>query len=97
MGYWKKGLWMALGFSLSLAAQADTLPFEKYRLLRDGMNEAQVLLLAGPPDRESTIAVYHTIGRIWYYIPEKGGHDPWVTTIHFNAAGKIINLERVRP
>lgn len=88
---------LALGCCLSFTVAADTLPFEKYRQLREGMNEAQVLLLAGQPDRESTIALYYTFERIWYYIPEKGRHDPWITTIRFNAAGKVIQIEREKP
>lgn len=92
-----KGLLVALGWSLSFSVPADTLPFDKFRLLREGMNEAQVLLLAGQPDRESTVALHYTFERVWYYIPEKGRHDPWLTTIRFNAAGKIIQIERIRP
>lgn len=92
-----KGLLVALGWSLSFSVPADTLPFDKFRLLREGMNEAQVLLLAGQPDRESTVALYYTFERVWYYIPEKGRHDPWLTTIRFNAAGKIIQIERIKP
>ena len=61
------------------------------------MNEAQVLLLAGQPDRESTVALYYTFERIWYYIPEPGMHDPWLTTIRFNARGNITNIERIKP
>ena len=92
-----KHLLLALASATSLIAQAGTLPFDKFRLLHDGMNEAQVLLLAGQPDRESTIALYYTFERIWYYIPEKGMHDPWLTTIRFNARGKVINIERIKP
>ena len=88
---------LILGCCFSFGVAADTLPFEKYRQLREGMNEAQVLLLAGHPDRESTVALYYTFERVWYYIPEKGGHDPWITTIRFNAAGKVIQIERVKP
>lgn len=88
---------LILGCCLSFTAAADALPFEKYRQLREGMNEAQVLLLAGQPDRESTIALYYTFERIWYYIPVKGQHDPWITSIRFNAAGKVINIEREKP
>lgn len=88
---------LVLSCCASMAVTADTLPFEKYRQLHEGMNEAQVLLLAGQPDRESTIALYNTFERIWYYIPEKGRYDPWITTIRFNAAGKVIQIEREKP
>ena len=84
-----KHLLLALAGATSLIAQAGTLPFDKFRLLHDGMNEAQVLLLAGQLDRESTIALY--------YIPEKGMHDPWLTTIRFNTRGKVIHIERIKP
>ena len=89
-------LLLALACATSLIA-AGTLPFDKFRLLHEGMNEAQVLLLAGQPDRESTIALYYSFERIWYYIPENGMHDPWLTTIRFNARGKVINIERIKP
>ena len=92
-----KHLLLAFTCCACLAAQAGTLPFDKFRLLHRGMNEAQVLLLAGQPDRESTVALYYTFERIWYYIPEPGMHDPWLTTIRFNARGKIIQIERIKP
>jgi outer membrane protein assembly factor BamE (lipoprotein component of BamABCDE complex) len=92
-----KCIFIAFGACLALGVQADTLSFEKYRQLREGMSEAQVLLLAGHPDRESTIALYYTFERIWYYIPERGSFDPWITTIRFNAAGKVIQVEREKP
>lgn len=88
---------LLVGCLLSFSLRAEMLSFEKFRLLRHGMNEAQVLLLAGKPDRESTIALYYTFERIWYYVPERGQHDPWITTIRFNAQGKVIEFDRVRP
>ena len=92
-----KRLVIALVCWVSLAAQAGTIPFDKFRLLREGMNEAQVLLAVGQPDRESTVALYYTYERIWYYIPEPGTHDPWLTTIRLNTRGKVIQIERIKP
>lgn len=88
---------LIVGCWLSLGVQAEMIPFDKYRLLREGMNEAQVLLLVGKPDRESNNGIYTIVERIWYYIPERGQHDPWITTIRFNAQGKVIDIDRVRP
>ena len=92
-----KRLLLAFACCISVKAQADTLAFDKFRLLREDMNEAQVLLVAGQPDRESTVALYYTFERVWYYIPEKGTYDPWLTTIRFNARGKVIQIERIKP
>lgn len=92
-----KVLFIALASSFSMSVAAEMLPFDKFRLLREGMNEAQVLLLAGPPDRESTVALYYSFERVWYYIPARGQHDPWITTIRFNPAGKIMQIERLKP
>lgn len=88
---------LALGCCLNFLAAADTMPFEKYRQIYVGMSEAQVLLMAGNPDRETVVALYNTFERVWYYIPEKGRHDPWITIIRFNAAGKVMNIEREKP
>ncbi len=93
----QKNLLFALGCAVMITAEADTIPFQKFRLLHEGMNEAQVLLLAGQPDRESIVALHSTFERIWYYIPDQGRYDPWLTTIRFNAAGKVIQIERIKP
>lgn len=77
-------------------AIADTIPFEKYRLLEEGMTEAEVVLLAGEPDRETRIKSHKWVSRkIWYYSPKD--RSGWLTIITFDDNSRVFSIERVKP
>jgi len=76
------------------AANAETLPFSKYRLLQRGMSAAEVLYQAGPPDFRQLRDPHWTNMQTWYYIPTPQDHDPWHTIIQFDAYGYIKRLDR---
>lgn len=76
---------------------ADAIPFHKYRLLREGMSEGQVLLRVGEPDRETVISNDYIYRKIWYYLPDGHYSGDWLTVITFDANGKITRLERSKP
>ncbi|NIP73725.1 MAG: hypothetical protein GWO16_12165 [Gammaproteobacteria bacterium] len=78
-------------------AAADAIPFHKYRLLREGMSEGQVLLRVGEPDRETVISNDYIYRKIWYYLPDGRYSGDWLTVITFDANGKVIRLERSKP
>ena len=77
-------------------ARADAIPFEKYRLLEEGMTEAEVVLLVGEPDRDTHIKSHKRVSRkIWYYSPKD--RSGWLTTITFDNNGRVFSIERVKP
>ena len=84
---------MAIVLGLSSMAMADAISFEKYRLLENGMSEAEVVLLAGEPDRETQIKSHKSVtGKIWYYMPKT--RSGWVTIITFDSNGRVLSIER---
>ncbi|NIR58431.1 MAG: hypothetical protein GWO02_02370 [Gammaproteobacteria bacterium] len=83
-------LWLVAG-----GAGAGAIPFDEYKLLREGMSEGEILRRVGPPDHERVVYQDHGIHRvIWYYIPDGRYSGDWSTEIHFDAHGRVIELER---
>ncbi|TCV80104.1 hypothetical protein EDC63_13017 [Sulfurirhabdus autotrophica] len=80
-------------YTVTMAAE---IPFEKFRILDDGMSVAEVVLLAGEPDRETHVQSHRWVSRkIWYYIPKD--RSGWLTTITFDNNGRVFSIERVKP
>ena len=80
---------------LGAAAADETrgMAFDVYIRLQNGMNEGELLLLAGKPDSESVENLRGNIIKSYYYFPTAS--DPWITTITLRG-GRIINLERIK-
>jgi len=73
---------------------AGTIPFEQFRMLLRGMNEAEVIYRVGPPDFVSAAHPYWPSQRIWYYIPKRTDPQKWMTTITFSEYGVIRDIRR---
>jgi hypothetical protein len=85
--------------TLPWTAAGQQMVFRDYIHLRTEMSEAQVLYRVGPPTYENVLYGYSgaVFGKIWYYIPEAGQPDPWITEVHFDWRGKVIRIDRNRP
>lgn len=100
-GWWHgRGLLLAvvlgcLGMTGADGVHAEPIAFSDYRLLQEGMNQAQVQLRVGAPDMETVISTDYLYRRIWYYLPTPGTGG-WLTTITFGANDTIERLERHR-
>jgi hypothetical protein len=85
----------AILLGLPALAPAEAIPFGEYRLLREGMNEAEILMRVGPPDWVSVSgSPWGVERRTWYYIPDGSYSGDWLTRIIFNHNGVVIRLER---
>jgi hypothetical protein len=74
------------------------MPFEVFRMLSLGMNEAEILHRAGPPSYvvPNTTGAFGLLAPIssaarYYYLGD------WTVTVTFDLAGRVINLDRSRP
>ena len=96
------------GFNLPLESKAPKaqeefpsgeMPFETFRMLSIGMNEAEVIARAGPPTYISSIPLGGGFGLIapvsnalrYNYLGD------WIVVVTFDLSGRLINLERFRP
>lgn len=97
LGAWL-GAWLAAGLLLVTAgAGASEIPFGDYRLLRQGMNEGEVLVRVGPPDFVSlTGAPEDFPRRHWFYLPEPGRSWAWMTELTFDHHGRVVRIDRQR-
>lgn len=78
----------------ALPAPAATLDFKVFIQLQRGMNEAQVLYLAGKPDLASVQSPLWGGRRTWHYIPSDTDGEPWITTLHFSEIGILTRIDR---
>lgn len=94
-----KTLLLAFAFLLSLSSQAmgKAIPFGDFRLLNEGMSEAQILLRVGPPDHETFVDNFFTYKKIWYYIPDGSYSDDRLTELTFDINGKVVFIKRIKP
>jgi len=69
------------------------IPFSKFRLLDEGMSQAEILVRAGEPDRVTVVDNFKRYREIWYYIPT-GTTGGWITTIRFDESGKAFRIDR---
>jgi hypothetical protein len=86
-----------LGAFLSAWVWAGEIPFGDYKFLRPGMDESEVLLRVGPPDREETLENIFGAkwGKKWSYIPDRP--NGWLTIVWLDALGRVTRIERDRP
>jgi len=81
------------------AFPSGEMPFETFRMLSIGMNEAEVIARAGPPTYISSIPLAGGFGLIapvsnalrYNYLGD------WIVVVTFDPSGRLINLERFRP
>jgi hypothetical protein len=80
-----------------ITAAAGEIRFGDYKFLELGMDEAEVLLRVGPPDREQVIENVFGAkgGEKWSYVPD--GPNGWLTILWFDAFGRVIHIQRDRP
>lgn len=85
--------------ALAATVHAGAVDLRDFGLLRRGMSEAEVLYRLGPYDHETVHHDHHhhVVRRTWYYIPDGSYSGDWITTIHFDASGRVRSLERTRP
>lgn len=94
---WIVGLLAVLAAAPAPASLAAGVDLHDYNLLREGMNEAEVLYRLGPRDHETVFYDRDYINKkIWYYIPDGHYSSAWITTIHFDGNGRVTKLERTR-
>jgi hypothetical protein len=81
------------------APPSREMPFEIFRMLSIGMNEAEVIARAGPPTYISSLPLAGGFGLIapvsnalrYNYLGD------WIVVVTFDLSGRVINLERFRP
>ena len=86
---------------LSQNVIADAIPMSDFRMLRRGMNEAEILYRVGVYDHETVRTDFfnNVLDRTWYYIPSKSQptHQRWITEISFDFRGRVRRIDRYRP
>lgn len=81
------------------AFSSREMPFEVFRMLSLGMNEAEVIARAGSPTYISSLPLVAGAGLIapvsnalrYNYVGD------WIVVVTFDLSGRVINLERFRP
>lgn len=86
---------------LNTASLADAIAMKDFRMLRRGMNEADILYRVGAYDHETGATDYYQniINKTWYYIPapHQFSSQKWITEISFDRHGLVKNIDRYRP
>ena len=94
----KKLLLLNLMLLYGSFVSADAVDMRDYNLLRNGMTEAEVLYRIGPSDHETVRSDHynHIFSKTWFYIPNQGSTNKWITELRFNADGVLISRDRYR-
>jgi hypothetical protein len=87
----KKTLSAAIALFLSFGAWAVPLEFDKFIKLETGMNEGQVLQIAGAPDYVTVESHYPVTVKSYYYLGDR--EVPFTTRIIFSG-GTVFSIER---
>lgn len=78
---------------MSFPAFAAPLDLQTYAKLRSGMNEGQVLEIAGKPDMVTVDSERPVIVKSYYYLPSD--NEPTTTRVIFSA-GTVTDIQRDR-